>query len=464
MMFALVALGSRGDLDPLLALGRALREVGHDVVVLSHQAYAKTVTAEGLTFHSVVSQATHTSVLGHPRLWHPIDGFGVLWRHLCVPAALSVLSAISQLCNAHPSAPVTVIASPLSIGARLARDLLPVRLATVHLSPSSLRMLDDPCFVGPFRIPDFAPRPLRASAWDFIDWWKLEPLARAAIQKLRFEVGLPALSPDTRVFRDWLPSPDFGLALFGRELGVVEETALRPLSSHPPLLQAGFARFMPRARPHDWAELEAEFPLSLRDFLCRHPSPAVVYPGSAAPEGHALSAAFAERLARISRRGVVFIRPNLATTALSQSAVNPVSQVSAAKSLSSTLRSNDLLAIDHLATFPALLRHSGALLHHGGAGTIANACVLCTPQLFFPTAYDQFENARRVTDQIQPHLPISPSLARVAKLLSHSELSAFCNTPPAAGGPTEPPHLAGMSWRHAPNAAMLAARTALSQF
>lgn len=50
MRIAIIALGSRGDVQPYVALGKGLQEAGHDVRLLTHQNYEKLVTAHGLAF------------------------------------------------------------------------------------------------------------------------------------------------------------------------------------------------------------------------------------------------------------------------------------------------------------------------------------------------------------------------------------------------------------------------------
>ncbi|WP_027481346.1 glycosyltransferase, partial [Deinococcus pimensis] len=53
MRAAIVALGSRGDVQPYVALGRALRAEGHDVRLVTHENFAELVQGAGLDFRSV---------------------------------------------------------------------------------------------------------------------------------------------------------------------------------------------------------------------------------------------------------------------------------------------------------------------------------------------------------------------------------------------------------------------------
>jgi UDP:flavonoid glycosyltransferase YjiC (YdhE family) len=50
MQIAIIALGSRGDVQPYVALGKGLREAGHAVRLLTHQNFEELVTSHGLEF------------------------------------------------------------------------------------------------------------------------------------------------------------------------------------------------------------------------------------------------------------------------------------------------------------------------------------------------------------------------------------------------------------------------------
>ena len=50
MRVTIIAAGSRGDVQPYVALGRGLRAAGHDVTVATHETFREFVTAHGLGF------------------------------------------------------------------------------------------------------------------------------------------------------------------------------------------------------------------------------------------------------------------------------------------------------------------------------------------------------------------------------------------------------------------------------
>lgn len=51
MKIAIFALGSRGDVEPYLALGKGLKQAGYSVRVISHENYEQLVIAQGLDFY-----------------------------------------------------------------------------------------------------------------------------------------------------------------------------------------------------------------------------------------------------------------------------------------------------------------------------------------------------------------------------------------------------------------------------
>ena len=53
MKIAIMALGSRGDVQPYLALGKGLKAAGHFVRLITHQNFERLVTSHGLEFHPV---------------------------------------------------------------------------------------------------------------------------------------------------------------------------------------------------------------------------------------------------------------------------------------------------------------------------------------------------------------------------------------------------------------------------
>ena len=53
MNIAIIAPGSRGDVQPYIALGKGLKEAGYIVRILTHQDFEELVTSNSLEFRSI---------------------------------------------------------------------------------------------------------------------------------------------------------------------------------------------------------------------------------------------------------------------------------------------------------------------------------------------------------------------------------------------------------------------------
>lgn len=353
----MATLGSAGDLHPYLAVARALVRQGHDVHFLSQAPLREAVEAEGVRFRPIASERDHQRTLHHPGLWHPVGGFGVLWRHLCVPAIEPTVQALRELA-AQPG-PLTVFASPLVVGARLAREVLRFRLVSGYTAPAALRSCAEPMFLAQWRVPRWLPGAARRGLWRALDAWKLEPMARQHLLPWRQALGLGPQQGST--FGEWIHSPDGGIAMFPPWFAPpAADWPLQPQA-------AGFPLFEPTLPP-------LTEPPSLPAFLAAPGgAPVVVYPGSAASGGREFLAQALAACRLAGRRALLL-----------SSYTDQWPEALGA----------DALALPH-ARLPGLLPQAAALIHHGGIGTCAQALAAGTPQVVLPSAYDQFDNGER---------------------------------------------------------------------
>ena len=356
MKFAVVTLGSAGDLHPFLAVARALAERGHGVHLLAQAPHESAVRAEGVGFVPIASREDHDRTLGHPLLWHPLHGFGVLWRHLAVPAIGPTIQALDVLSREES---LTVLASPLAAGARLARERWPdrIRLLSGYTAPMGLRSTADPMFLGAWHVPGWVPSSARRGLWWALDRWKLEPMARPALQHWSGQLGLRTLQGS--LFGDALHSPDGGIAMYPDWFAPVpaawKERGIR---------QTGFPVFEPTQADG--------LPRSLAQFLEDARPFVVMYPGSAEQEAQT----FAERVLPTSLS--LGFRVLVLSRVRRDRASNP-----------------EVLQLDS-APLSQVLPLASGFLHHGGIGSAAQGLVARTPQLIMASAYDQFENGARL--------------------------------------------------------------------
>lgn len=72
MKFCLLALGSRGDVQPFVALGRGLQARGHDVVIAAAEDYRDLVSTNGIAFAPLVGRIA--DLMDQTAVAHSLDG------------------------------------------------------------------------------------------------------------------------------------------------------------------------------------------------------------------------------------------------------------------------------------------------------------------------------------------------------------------------------------------------------
>lgn len=350
----LVTLGSAGDVHPMLALGQALKERGHRTVVLTNPVFEGLVREAGLEFDAIGTERDYVQTVAHPKLWHPVDGLGVMWRYLLRPA---LAPTFERLAAWSAQGPCVVLANPLAMGARVAQEKLGLPLMSVYTAPSLLRSVQPPLTLAQWQVPRWMPRVALHGAWHALDRWKLQPLVKPALERLRQAHGLKPIS--TSVFGQWMHSPQSGMALFPKWF------APAPPDWPGQVVQSDFVRF---------EDSGTALPESLQAFLLQGEPPVVFMPGTARQHTdeffeQALQACVALRL-----RAVLLGR--LSGALQSRVAEQPAAVWAGA-----------------YVPFADVLPHAKALVHHGGIGTSAQALHAGVPQLVVPCAYDQFDNA-----------------------------------------------------------------------
>jgi rhamnosyltransferase subunit B len=351
----LVTFGSAGDVHPMLALGRGLRTQGWPVTLLTNPAFAPAAAAAGLDFVAVGERHHQDETTAHPKLWHPIDGFGVMWRYLLRPALRPTYDRLAEIAGNWRC---VVIASPVAMGARLAQERLGLPLITAYTAATMLRTVQDPMTLAHWRVAPWFPRLLRHCAWAMLDRLKLEPLVRPTLDPLRAELGLPALHES--VFGVWMHSPQAGVTLF--------PSWFAPAAADWPAntVQAGFPLY-----DEAWPAGPSR---ALTEFLQQGSPPVVFMPGTARREATDFFGAALRACEQADERGLL---------------LGSVGQ-HLSQRLPSTVRA------EAYVPFGWLLPRARALAHHGGVGSCAQALRAGIPQLIVPHAYDQFDNAMRL--------------------------------------------------------------------
>lgn len=349
MDFLLLTIGSHGDVHPFVGIGRALRERGHIVRLVTNEAFRELVERAGLDFIGVGDAATFRSVQSDPDIWHPLRGPGVVMKHVgeTLAAAYDAVAA-----NARPE--TVIVGSTLALGGRIASEKLGLAMATVHLAPICIRSsVTLPRLPGMPSL-NWLPLFVRQRFWDGADRWFIDPLICPPLNLFRAEKGLP---PVGRIQAGWWHSPHLTIGLwpewfFPRQPDYPEQVRL-----------AGF----PLYDESDQSPLDPD----LDAWLAAGDAPVAFTPGSAMLFGHRFFRTAVDACQHLGRRGLLLTRHPEQLPADLPPTVRHVA----------------------FAPFGGLLPRCAALVHHGGIGTTAQALRAGVPQLVMPMSHDQFDNA-----------------------------------------------------------------------
>jgi rhamnosyltransferase subunit B len=126
MKFILVSIGTKGDVLPFMALGRALAARGHAVRLLSNEDHAEKARRFGLDF----------AAIAHGPFFHTGSSAETLFETIALPSFAASFTALedSFLSDGDP----IVIAHDIALGAQFACESLGIPYIRVVLSPCGI--------------------------------------------------------------------------------------------------------------------------------------------------------------------------------------------------------------------------------------------------------------------------------------------------------------------------------------
>jgi UDP:flavonoid glycosyltransferase YjiC (YdhE family) len=353
----LSTLGSLGDLHPYLALGVALRERGHDVVLATHPLYRALAGAARLEFAPVRPDLDVSDLDDVMRRAMDLrTGSQFVLRHFILePLRESTEDSLAAFAGAD-----LVVSHVLSLAGVLACEKLDVPRVHTVLQPLAMWSATDPPVTPALPASEWLARHLPAPAWRIL-WamgraWSRPWFARIDAQ--RRELGLPRASAHP-LMQMW--SPDLNLALFS------------PLFSPP----------QPDWPPHtiatgfpEWRSGEA-LPVELEAFLAAGEPPIVFTLGSSAVYAARDFWLHAARATRTLGRRAVFL-----------------TGLDVDHELPAELLGPHLMTVPY-AAHTKLFPRAAAIVHQGGIGTTARGLASGRPMLIVPFSHDQPDNAAR---------------------------------------------------------------------
>jgi UDP:flavonoid glycosyltransferase YjiC (YdhE family) len=360
----LATVGSLGDLHPFIALGRALRGPGLDVVLACAAEYRSKVEAAGISFHPLrpgFDELQSDLKMDRSQLTRGvIDRSTFLFTKLVLPY---VATAYEDMMQATADADL-ILPSSLAFGARLAAEKRGLPWLAVVLQPMMFLSSYDPPVIPKAEwlstlLRQLGPAPTRHTLW--IIKKAINGLFRP-LHALRADLGLAPTAQNPLFDGQFAQAGAIGL--YSRLLGEVQPDYPRPTSI------VGFATF------DSEDGLAAVLDPALNAFLQAGTAPLVFSLGSLIV--HSPGSFYRESLGAarmLNRRAVLLV---------GEPALGDFAHLGSAEVYVCAYAPHSLL-------FP----RAAAIVHHGGIGTLAQALRSGRPQLIVPYFADQIDNASR---------------------------------------------------------------------
>ena len=261
-----MALGSAGDVHPVVGVASALQARGHRVTVATNPQFEPLVRRVGLEFEPIGTAAELRAAMEDPDLWHPTRGLKFMVDYLLLPH----LDRLFDLAAAFAEQADSVVVAPCTaLGARVAQEKLGIHLVTFHLQPAVLRSMHDTPVLGPWQLGRWAPRPLKRLQFQLADWLLIDRLINRGLTGFRARHGL---APVRHVADRWWHSSE-------RVIGLFPDWFAPQQPDWPPqVVLTGFPLWDERGYSPVPADLEA--------FLAAGTPPIVFTPGSAMLHAH----------------------------------------------------------------------------------------------------------------------------------------------------------------------------------
>lgn len=343
MKAVLAPVGSRGDVQPMLALGAALREAGHEVTLCVAENYRSSVEALGLPYVRGGEDAQDLMTKREVKGRGPLR-FTKLGRMFEI-GRIMVREQFAALEEASRGADLIVGTVLTTAGPSVAE----------HLGIPCFRACYFPASLPTAELPSILFGALKGPPWLNRATWKLHGFLD--------NMGLRSLVNEYRVSRKLPPIEDLHAHTFARLVPLMAfDTEFAPLPgdfSRSPTVHATGYWLLEQGEP---------LPDDVEEFLAAGDRPVYVGFGSMPNKDPARrTAVVLEAVRKAGCRAVL----SAGWGGLDGGVRDPRCKV--------------IGAVNHAALFPRL----AAVVHHGGAGTTAAALHAGVPQILVPHVFDQ---------------------------------------------------------------------------
>ena len=387
MHFIISALGSSGDVHPMVGLGSTLKDRGHRVTLIASVYFEKLIVDAGLELIPCDNPGEFEESVHDPDIWHPRRGPVLMLRKYIAPGVRPIYEAIAER---YEPGETVLCGHILDYGSRIAQEKLGAPMASAYFAPVALRSVYESPKLPPSLLGPGVPHWFKSFQYWLADVAFVDRALKKPINQVRRELGLPPIS---RPMHAWIHSPQLVLAMFPDWFAATQPDWPESVR------HTGFPLW--DAAPLTEIDPDAEA------FLASGDRPVVFAAGSANAQAAQFYRTAAEACRLSGRRGILLTRyPEQLPHDLPKSVVH----------------------FDYVP-FSRVLPRSAALVHHGGIGTLAQTLAAGIPHIVRPMAYDQFDNADRVerlgvARTILPRRFTAARLARALDELLSSETTA----------------------------------------
>lgn len=357
MKALLVTLGSHGDIHPFVDIARALAACNVETLLATNPYYERQIAAAGVPFAAFTEFLDLKEIIESDDVMHPTRGPLTVLRRLTLPHVADFVRRLRELIREFR--PDVLVYHPIVLGAPWAAQL-EGGVPTVSISPSPLLWANphDALVLLPFR--SHAPHPYVVR----FDRWMSRTVLRFALDpglnRVRRQLGL---APAKHQLAAASCNADMNL-------GIWSPVLRPPLEGDPP------NSFVTGFTWHDRDHTQETPDHELSAFLDAGPPPILFALGSTGVHaaGDFFAGAVDAALALKARALLVVGRGQ-----------KPPANLPADGSITSVA----------YAPFSAVFPRASVVVHHGGAGTMAQGLRAGRPTLITPMAHDQFDNAAR---------------------------------------------------------------------
>ena len=349
--FVLASYGTVGDVDPMLALARALCDLGEEVVFFGNPFFENRYQRAGIEYLLAGPALDPAILLEDPRFTHPSRGIFNIFNFIYLPMVTLLAKAIGEELARKPAD--MIVTHMWSFGGAMAAEKAGLPYTVVSMAPATWHSAADPSLIGPFE----PPRWLRGWLERHPIRWAINRTFSRLLSDCAVSLGLPA---ENRQFYATQENSALNIGLWSPQLRgtAADDPSQNRICGFPNPWQV-------RETPTLSAEIEI--------FLDAGDPPVVLGLGSALPR-------FIPEVYTLTWK---------ACQTLGQRAVF----VGAAEDIIDNPGS-DLLIIPY-APYAALFPRASVVMHHGGIGSLAEALHAGRPQLIIPCGADQYDNAAR---------------------------------------------------------------------